>query len=146
MELLLSRRAFTSSILGMSAAGVGGAAQAQPTIDALTRKLPPVLRPLMAEVPLDVIELADAVLRLEREAERLNLPASILTPRSLATLPSDPERLYEQLIALRGAHQDRCVLYTFRCAVYFAKEPNPEPERLKWWNWKDAARPRKSRR
>ena len=58
----------------------------------------------------------------------------------------DPERLYEQLIALRGAHQDRCVLYTFRCAVYFAKEPNPEPERLKWWNWKDAPRPRKSRR
>ena len=58
----------------------------------------------------------------------------------------DPERLYEQLIALRGAHQDRCVLYTFRCAVYFAKEPNPEPERLKWWNWKDSALPRKSRR
>ena len=58
----------------------------------------------------------------------------------------NPERLYEQLIALRGAHQDRCVLYTFRCAVYFAKEPNPEPERLKWWNWKDAARLRQTRR
>ena len=50
----------------------------------------------------------------------------------------NPERLYEQLIALRGVHQDRCVLYTFRCAVYFASEPNPEPERLKWWNWQDA--------
>src|SRR5882757_1712868 len=47
----------------------------------------------------------------------------------------NPERLYEQLIALRGAHQDRCVLYTFRCAVYFATEPKPDPERLKWWNW-----------
>ena len=58
----------------------------------------------------------------------------------------NPERLYELLIALRGTHQDRCVLYTFRCAVYFANEPNPEPERLKWWNWKDAARPRKSPR
>ena len=49
-----------------------------------------------------------------------------------------PERLYDQLIALRGVHQDRCVLYTFRCAVYFATEPNPEPEKLKWWNWKEA--------
>ncbi len=49
----------------------------------------------------------------------------------------NPERLYEQLIALRGAHQDRCVLYTFRCAVYFATEPMPDPERLKWWNWQD---------
>ena len=49
----------------------------------------------------------------------------------------NPERLYEELIALRGAYQDRCVLYTFRCAVYFANEPNPDPERLKWWNWAD---------
>ena len=49
----------------------------------------------------------------------------------------NPERLYDQLIALRGAHQDRCVLYTFRCAVYFATEPKPDPERLKWWNWQD---------
>jgi hypothetical protein len=39
----------------------------------------------------------------------------------------NPERLYEQLIALRRAYQDRCVLYTFRCAVYFANEPNPDP-------------------
>lgn len=49
-----------------------------------------------------------------------------------------PERLYERLCRLRGAHIDRCVLYVFRCAVYFASEPRPEPERLKWWNWKDS--------
>lgn len=48
-----------------------------------------------------------------------------------------PERLYQQLCTLRGQHQDRCVLYVFRCAVYFATEPAPEPERLKWWNWMD---------
>ena len=47
------------------------------------------------------------------------------------------ERLYDRLCQLRGQHQDRCVLYAFRCAVYFATEPNPHPERLKWWNWKD---------
>ncbi len=49
----------------------------------------------------------------------------------------NPERLYEKLCALRRTHQDRCVLYTFRCAVYFATEPKPDPERLKWWNWQD---------
>ncbi len=50
----------------------------------------------------------------------------------------NPEQLYEKLCALRGQHQDRCVLYVFRCAVYFATEKQPDPERLKWWNWKDA--------
>ena len=50
----------------------------------------------------------------------------------------DPERLYEKLCALRGQHQDRCVLYVFRCAVYFASEKEPEAELLKWWNWKDS--------
>lgn len=48
-----------------------------------------------------------------------------------------PERLYQRLCALRDGHIDRCVLYAFRCAVYFASEPFPDPERLKWWNWKD---------
>ena len=49
-----------------------------------------------------------------------------------------PERLYERLCTLRGSHIDRCVLYVFRCAVYFASESRHEPERLKWWNWKDS--------
>lgn len=51
----------------------------------------------------------------------------------------DPERLYRRLIALRGQHQDRCVLYAFRCAVYFASTPRPRADRLLWWNWKDLA-------
>jgi len=51
----------------------------------------------------------------------------------------DPQALYDGLCALRGAHQDRCVLYVFRAAVYFASTPPQarDPERLKWWNWKD---------
>jgi len=49
----------------------------------------------------------------------------------------DPQRMYEQLCTLRGQHIDRCVLYIFREAVYFAGNPQPEPELLKWWNWKD---------
>ena len=49
----------------------------------------------------------------------------------------DPERLYRELGRLRGRHIDRCVLYTFRCAVYFATEKKHDPRMLKWWNWKD---------
>lgn len=49
----------------------------------------------------------------------------------------DPERMYQALIARRGMHQDRCLLYVFRCAVYFASTKRPQPEKLKWWNWKD---------
>lgn len=51
----------------------------------------------------------------------------------------DPEALYRDLCALRREHIDRCVLYVFRCAVYYAHTPDPEPELLKWWAWKDGA-------
>lgn len=49
----------------------------------------------------------------------------------------DPEEIYQNLIALRGQHIDRCVLYVFRCANYFAGNSVPDTELLKWWNWKD---------
>ncbi len=49
----------------------------------------------------------------------------------------DPEELYDRLCHLRGAHMDRCVLYVFRCAVYYASNGSHEPELLKWWNWKE---------
>jgi hypothetical protein len=48
-----------------------------------------------------------------------------------------PESMYQRLCELRGAHIDRCVLYEFRCAVYFAGSKTHDPELLKWWNWKD---------
>lgn len=50
---------------------------------------------------------------------------------------ADPERLYRQHCAQVGAEVDRCVLYTFRCAVYYATHEDHDPELLKWWNWKD---------
>ncbi len=50
---------------------------------------------------------------------------------------SDPERLYEHLVKLRGCAVDRCVLYVFRCAAYYASNRRHDPELLKWWNWKD---------
>jgi len=49
----------------------------------------------------------------------------------------DPEDLYDRLCLQRGVHQDRCLLYVFRCAVYFASTARPRAEKLKWWNWKD---------
>ena len=50
----------------------------------------------------------------------------------------DPEKLYRGLERLTASKQDRCVLYTFRCAIYFAQTKHPKPEKLLWWNWKDA--------
>ena len=51
----------------------------------------------------------------------------------------DPEVLFDQSNRYAGAVQDRCLLYSFRCAVYFAQtEPDDrDPEKMKWWNWKD---------
>lgn len=47
------------------------------------------------------------------------------------------QKLYEALCQLRGGHIDRCVLYVFRCATYFADHRTHDAELLKWWNWKD---------
>ncbi len=48
-----------------------------------------------------------------------------------------PEQMYERLCEITETKQDKCLLYVFRCAVYYASEPNPAPDLLKWWNWKD---------
>lgn len=49
-----------------------------------------------------------------------------------------PEKMYEQSNKLAGTVKDRCLLYVFRCAVYFAETNKNEQdtEKLKWWNWK----------
>jgi len=51
----------------------------------------------------------------------------------------DAEALYRQSNDLAGCLQDRCLLYVFRCAVYFAETPpeQQENDKLKWWYWKD---------
>jgi hypothetical protein len=55
----------------------------------------------------------------------------------------DPEILYHLSNQAAGTVQDRCLLYVFRCAVYFA-DGGRNREKLKWWNWKDT--PQKARR
>ncbi|HYD20744.1 MAG TPA: helix-hairpin-helix domain-containing protein [Flavipsychrobacter sp.] len=59
--------------------------------------------------------------------------------KSIADLKGkDPQALYEISNLYVGAVQDKCLLYTFRCAVYYANTPpaRRKPEKLKWWNWK----------
>ena len=49
----------------------------------------------------------------------------------------DPPAPYERDCARCRGILGRGVLDVFRCAVYFAETPIPEPEKCKWWNWKD---------
>lgn len=68
-----------------------------------------------------------------RTAEDLRL----LGVKSLADLARrDPEVLYDRLCDITGVRQDPCVAYVFRCAVYAARTERPDPDLLKWWNWK----------
>jgi hypothetical protein len=55
-----------------------------------------------------------------------------------------PEELFAESNRVAGCVQDRCLLYVFRCAVYFASTPRGKrnADKLKWWNWKEAARSR----
>ncbi len=49
----------------------------------------------------------------------------------------NPEDLYNQSNKFAGVIQDRCLLYVFRCAVYYATQTNHKKEKLLWWNWMD---------
>lgn len=49
----------------------------------------------------------------------------------------NPEELFLKDCSVKGFQDDRCVLYVFRLAVYYANNSVREPEKLKWWNWKD---------
>jgi hypothetical protein len=53
----------------------------------------------------------------------------------------NPQKLYDDLCAVDRIAHDRCLLYVFRCAVYYASHRRHDPEKLKWWNWKDTPAP-----
>lgn len=60
--------------------------------------------------------------------------------RSIADLKGgDPDTFYAKSCTLAGAPIDRCLLYVYRCAVYFASHWKHDPELLKWWKWSDAS-------
>jgi nucleotidyltransferase/DNA polymerase involved in DNA repair len=82
-----------------------------------------------------------------RELQRMpNIGPSIaldlydLGIRKVADLKrKDPQQMYDELMAQRGAHIDRCQLYVFRAAVYYAKQRQHDPELVPWWKWSDKA-------
>lgn len=49
----------------------------------------------------------------------------------------DPEELYRLDCLRKGYQEDLCALYLWRAAVYYAENPVRDPEKLKWWYWKD---------
>lgn len=55
----------------------------------------------------------------------------------------DPEELYLKECLMKGYQEDRCALYVWRAAVYYADHPDRAPEKLKWWYWKDKPYPEK---
>lgn len=49
----------------------------------------------------------------------------------------NPTVLYHKLNEVTKLTHDICMLYTFRCAVYFASETTHDKEKLNWWYWKN---------
>ncbi len=58
--------------------------------------------------------------------------------RSIADLKEkNPGVLYHKLNTITGATHNICMLYTLRCAVYFATEQQHDKKKLNWWYWKN---------
>ena len=55
----------------------------------------------------------------------------------------DPEELYLRECAMKGYQEDRCALYVWRTAVYYADHGTRDPGKLNWWYWKDKPYPEK---
>jgi nucleotidyltransferase/DNA polymerase involved in DNA repair len=86
----------------------------------------------------EIREILQELQKIPGVGKRVSQDLYDLNIRSIADLKDkDPEELYFELCEKRGVQIDRCMLYVLRGAVYFAETPNPDPEKLKWWNWKD---------
>lgn len=70
-----------------------------------------------------------------KETEKDLIALGYTTMAALAH--ADPEELYQRECAMKGTVVDRCQLYVYRCAVYYCNAEHPEPEKCKWWYWKD---------
>ena len=59
----------------------------------------------------------------------------------------DPELLYQKDCGHKSRIEDRCQLYVLRCAVYYADQTAqgkiPDPQKCRWWYWKEHAYPEK---
>lgn len=70
-----------------------------------------------------------------KETEQDLIKLGYTTMESLKN--ADPEEMYARECAMRGVMVDRCQLYVYRCVVYCCSTEDPEPEKCKWWYWKD---------
>ena len=90
-------------------------------------------------------ELAKRLKRVKSELEEipsvgLSIAADLISmgiTRVAQLKGRSPEAMFDKLRASTGGYQDPCVLYSFRCAVYYASHTQHDPEKLKWWNWKN---------
>ena len=76
--------------------------------------------------------------------------------RDLLTIPNVGKNTKEDLLKLgvtcveekdceiKKYREDKCQLYVFRQAVYYAEHETHEQEKLKWWYWKDKEYPEDS--
>ncbi len=55
----------------------------------------------------------------------------------------NPHDLYLQDCQAKGFQEDKCQLYLFRMATYYADHNDHDEEKLKWWYWKDKEYPEK---
>ncbi len=67
------------------------------------------------------------------EQDLLNIGISNIA----SLIGQDPEELYRKDCQYKSFKEDKCQLYVFRLAVYFAENKIHESEKLKWWYWKD---------
>lgn len=50
----------------------------------------------------------------------------------------NPEEIYEKDCIAQGCHVDRCALYCYRLAVWYADHDGElPPDKQNWWNWKE---------
>ena len=70
-----------------------------------------------------------------KETEKDLLALGYTTIESLRD--QDPEEIYRRGCRRQGVTIDRCQLYVYRCAVYFASTEHPDPEKLQWWKWRN---------
>lgn len=50
---------------------------------------------------------------------------------------ADPDEIYFRACVKQGWQLDKCVLYAFRCAVAYAEDPAPDPNKYRWWYFCD---------
>jgi hypothetical protein len=67
------------------------------------------------------------------EQDLLNLGYDSIT----SLVGQSPEAMYLKDCCYKGFQEDKCQLYVFRLAVYYAENEAHAPEKLKWWYWKD---------